>query len=74
MSLKWTIILSVVWVLIVMIGCLAVLWYIWENRVWPRYGSEERIAAFGRGAGLFTAISLVPLWIYWAVQHRKRRT
>jgi sterol desaturase/sphingolipid hydroxylase (fatty acid hydroxylase superfamily) len=71
MSLKWTIIVSVLWVILMMAISLGMLWYLWENRVIPRSQFEARASQLGRGVGIFTAISLAPLWLYWAVKHRK---
>ena len=71
MSTKWTIILSVVWVVVVMVGCIAFLIYQMESGAWPRYQSEERAAAMGTPAAIFTCITLAPLWIYWGVKRRQ---
>lgn len=72
MSLKWTVIISVAWCVFVMAASLAGLWYLWEYRIWPRARFEERAGQVGSSVGILTAISLAPLWLYWAVQHRKR--
>ena len=71
MSLKWTIIFSIIWVILVMTVCLGLLLY--NAGHLPQRQLDARAAAAGRGAGIFAAITLAPLWLYFAVQYRKRR-
>ncbi|CAA9400787.1 MAG: hypothetical protein AVDCRST_MAG64-1778 [uncultured Phycisphaerae bacterium] len=73
MSTKWTVIFSVLWVLVVMVGCISFILYQVETRAWPRYQADERAAAMGGPAGVITAVTLAPLWIYWAVKRRDAR-
>jgi hypothetical protein len=72
MSTKWTVVISVAWVVVVMVACVAFVIYQTETRAWPRYESDERAAALGQPAAIFTCVTLAPLWVYWGVKRRQR--
>lgn len=72
MSTKWTVVISLIWVVFVMVACIAFGIYQTESGAWPRYEAEERMAALGRPAGIFTCLALAPLWIYWGAKRRQR--
>ena len=72
MSLKWAIIISIMWIMLVMAVCLGLLLYNAGNL--PQRQLNARAATAGRGAGTFVAVTLAPLWLYFAVQYRKRRS
>jgi hypothetical protein len=72
-STKWTIIVSVLWVALVMVSCIGIIIYKVETRAWPSYQAEERAAAMGQPAALLACLALLPLWVYWGVKQRQRR-
>jgi hypothetical protein len=63
--MKWPIVASIVWLLVVIAAGIALLWYAWENRVWPRNSFNERSGALGSAFGVIAAIGLAAIWGIW---------
>ena len=72
MSTKWTVIISILWIVVVMAVSLAMLFANSEWRYWTESQMKERTSGMANGAVIFLCVTLAPLWIYWGVKRRER--
>lgn len=71
MTTRLALILTGVWTLIVVVGCVAVIWY--ATSTTSRSVAAARMGQAGTGCGTIAAIGYGGIWIPWAAAYGKRR-